>query len=95
MPKNNEAKSYAVAELQPDELNALKALVLEFVGKLQNIDNEIDTLKGDRKDVIESYKEKLDVKTLNSALKYVKIQSEVAHKDTFDCFVEVLTDPTA
>ena len=47
-----------------------------------------------RKEIIEEYGEKLDLKTLTAALRVVKIQREVAHKDTFDLFIEALTDPT-
>jgi len=83
----------AVAELQPDELNALKALVLEFINKAQSIDNEIEELKEDRKQLIEDYSSKLDMKTLQLALRVIKLQNSVAHKDTFDVFVEALTDP--
>lgn len=82
-------------EKQPDELNDLKALVKEFMGKAQSIDNEIETLKEDRKELIEEYKEKLDVKTLNDALKVLKIKAGVKHKDTFEAFVEILEDPAA
>lgn len=82
-----------VAIYQPDEINALKALVKEFIEKIQYIDNEIETLKADRTELIDEYKSKLDIKTLKSALKVVKIQSEVERKDTFDLFIEVLTDP--
>lgn len=84
----------AVAELQPDELNALKALVKEFMGKVENIDNEVDLLKEDRKELIEEYKDRLDVKTLNLALRVIKLQRSVAHRDTFDLFLEALQDPT-
>lgn len=79
--------------MQPDEINALRALVKEFVGKIESVDNEIELLKQDRKEIIEEYEEKLDYKTLQAALKVVKIQNEVVHRDTFDLFIEALTDP--
>ena len=93
MAKKNSPKQYNVAELQPDEVNALRALVKEFVGKIETVDNEIELLKSDRKEIIEEYSEKLDLKTLQAALKVVKIQQAVAHRDTFDLFMEAL-DPT-
>ena len=91
MPKK-QAKNYNVALLQPDEINALRAVVKEFVTKLETIDNEIELLKGDRKEVIEEYTDKLDIKTLQAALKVVKIQNEVAHRDTFDLCLEALNE---
>ena len=91
MPKK-QAKNYNVALLQPDEINALRAVVKEFVTKLETIDSEIELLKGDRKEVIEEYTDKLDIKTLQAALKVVKIQNEVAHRDTFDLFLEAINE---
>lgn len=86
---------YNVAEMQPDELNALRTLVKEFMTRVANVDNEIELLKDDRKELIEEYKEKLDMKTLQAALKVLRIQQGVQHKDTYDLFIEALTDPTA
>lgn len=91
----NQAPEKAVAELQPDELNALKALVKEFMGKIQTVDDEIETLKEDRKEIIEEYSDRLDMKTLQLALKILKLQNSVARKDAFDLFMEALKDPTA
>ena len=93
MPKTQAPKNYNTAIMQPDEINTLRALVKEFVGKIESVDNEIELLKNDRKEIIEEYEEKLDYKTLQAALKVVKIQNEVVHRDTFDLFVEALTDP--
>lgn len=90
MPKKQSPSQYNVAQLQPDELNSLKSLVKEFVGKIESVDNEIELLKNDRKEIIEEYTEKLDMKTLQAALKVVKIQNEVVHRDTFDLFLEAL-----
>jgi uncharacterized protein (UPF0335 family) len=84
-------KNYNIAELQPDEINSLRSLVKEFMLKIESIDNEVELLKQDRKEVIEEYQEKLDMKTLQAALKVVKIQQGVEHKDTFDLFLEALT----
>lgn len=84
----------SVADMQPDELKALKALVKQFIDRIQNVDNEIETLKQDRKELIEEYKSKLDMRTLQAALKVIKIQNAVQHRDTYDLFIEALTDLT-
>lgn len=84
-------KNYNVAELQPDEINSLRSLVKEFIQKIESVDNEIELLKQDRKEIIEEYQDKLDMKTLQSALKVVKIQQGVEHRDTYDLFMEALT----
>ena len=92
MSKKNSAKNYNVATLQPDEIGALRELVKEFSEKIENVDNEIELLKQDRKDIIESYSEKLDMKTLNAALRVIKIQKGVEHHDTYELFIEALTE---
>jgi len=78
--------------MQPDELGELNKLVKEFVSRIENVDNEIELLKQDRKDIVEEYSTKLDLKVLQAAIRVVKIKKGVAHKDTFDMFLEVL-DP--
>jgi len=88
-------KNYNIATLQPDEVGALRNLVKEFITKIEAIDNEMELLKGDRKEVIEEYTDKLDMKTLQAALRVLKIQQNVAHKDTYDLFIEALTEATA
>lgn len=83
-----------VANEQPDELKLLKETVDEFMARLQAVDNEIETLKDDRKCLIEEYKEKLDMKTLQACLRVLKIQRAIEHKDTFDAMMDVLQDPS-
>jgi len=86
-------KQYNIADKQPDEVNELRELVKEFVKKIETVDGEIELLKGDRKEIIEEYSDKLDMKVLTAALRVVKITQGVAHRDTFDLFLECL-DPT-
>lgn len=77
-------------ERQPDELGELKSVVGEFVRRLRNVENELELLKEQRKELIEEFKEKLDMKTLNAAIRTVKIKKKVQYKDTFDTFVNIL-----
>lgn len=94
MAKKN-APEKDVAELSPDELGALKLVVKDFMSKIEYVDNEIETLKEDRKEIIEEFSEKLDMKTLQVALRVLKLQSTVLHRNAYDMFLEVLQDPTA
>lgn len=87
-----QSKNYNVDLMQPDELGELTKLVKEFVSRIENVDNEIELLKQDRKEIVEEYSTKLDLKVLQAAMRVVKIKHGVAHKDTFDLFLEVL-DP--
>lgn len=91
--KNTPTVDKAVAEMQPDELNALRELVKEFMSKVENLDSEMEGLKQDKKELIEEYKEKLDMKTLQIALRILKLQNAVQRRDSFDLFMEALTDP--
>lgn len=75
---------------QPNELGELKKTVGEFVRRLKTVEGEIDLLKEQRKDLIEEYKEHLDMKTLAAAIRTVKIKKKVDHKDTFEVFVDIL-----
>jgi len=75
---------------QPDELGALKEVVDEFVRRLKVIESEQELLKESKKDLVDEFKEKLDMSTLNQALRSVKIRTKVKHKDTFDAFVDIL-----
>jgi len=91
MAKNKTPK-IDIAVLQPDELTALKALVQEFIGRVENLDSQIEGLKVDRRDLVDEYSHKLDVKTLNAALRIVKIRSKCDYRDTLDMFVETLSN---
>lgn len=86
-------KNYNTSEMAPDEINALRATVKEFMDRVSNVDNEMEALKEDRKNLIEEYSDRLDMKTLQAALKVLKIQQGVQFKDTYDLFIEALTDP--
>ncbi|NBP56283.1 hypothetical protein EBU71_07070 [bacterium] len=80
------------AERQPDEINELTALVVEFVDRFKNIENEITLLKESQKELVEEYSDRLDVKTLQAAMRTVKIKKKVSYKDTFDTFVDILSE---
>lgn len=93
MARKNKKDAPAIADMQPDELNALKALVREFMSKIEAVDNEVETLKEDRKEIIEEYSDRLDVQTLKMALAVLKIEANVARRDAYDTFLEALRDP--
>jgi hypothetical protein len=78
------------ADSMPSSVTELEPLVKEFVEKLRTIQNEQELLKQDEKALIETYSEKLDMKTLKAAMRVVAVKEKVSHKDTFDTLVEVL-----
>jgi uncharacterized protein (UPF0335 family) len=83
-------KNYNVAAMQPDELNEIKKLAGEFITRMNNIENEIEMLNDDKRELVEEFEDKLDIKTLKLAMRVAKIQKSVAHKDTYDMFVQAL-----
>jgi uncharacterized protein (UPF0335 family) len=58
--------------------------------EMKRIKNEQELLKQDEKDLMEEYKDKLDMKALKAAMRVVAVKEKVDHKDTFDTMVEVL-----
>lgn len=71
-------------------LSELKEVAQEFLSRLNTIDNELSLLKEDRKELIDEYSKKLDMKTFKAAMQVNKIKKQVEHEDTFDVFLEIL-----
>ena len=81
-----------VTAMSSDEIKELRVTVNEYVTRRKNIENEIELLKTDLKELKEEFSEKVDMKTLEAALKVLKIENGVEHKNSFDLFVEALRD---
>ena len=79
-----------VAPRQPMELGALTKVVGEFMERYERTDQELDLLKEDQKNLKEEFSDRLDLKTLNQAIRTIKIKKKVEHKVTYDSFVEIL-----
>lgn len=63
--------------------------VRELVEKISQIDNEIKLLQEDRKEILEDYKDKLDLKAFKAALRIVKLRENVDNTE-LDNILEVL-----
>lgn len=57
------------------------SLLTEFVEKLLRIENERKLLLADKKDLIADYRERLDVKAVDAAMRIVKIKSRLETSD--------------
>lgn len=68
------------------ELDTLR----EYLKRRQLIEGEIQILKEDIKVLDEEFKDKLDIKTLRLASSVAKAKAKVAHKFTFENFLDVL-----
>lgn len=89
MPRNN---SVNVADEQPSEVNELKKLVNEFIDRYRNVENELELLKESQRELVDEYKDKLDIKTLKAAMRVVKIEKTITHKETFEVFAEAVRE---
>jgi len=64
------------------KMNNNKTLLVEFVEKYTNIENERKLLGEDRKLLISDYKDKLDVKAVQAAMRIVKMRASLDISDT-------------
>jgi hypothetical protein len=55
-----------------------KVIIHELVEKVIDLEHEIKTLQETRKDVLDEYKDKVDLKVFNAALKIARIKSKLA-----------------
>lgn len=55
-----------------------KEVVHELVEKVLELEHEIKTLQETRKDVLDEYKDRVDLKVFNAALRIARIKSKLA-----------------
>lgn len=79
-----------VQDTAPNEKKDVEKTLREFLTRLENIHQEIAGLKEAEKDLWTEFSDRLDAKTLKAALRVLKIEASVDHKNTFDTFYEVL-----
>ena len=72
-------------------------LVGELVQRLMRVEHEIELLREDRKNLLGEYKDKLDIKVFQAALRIAKIKAKLANtsEDTLDSVLEVVEDKFA
>lgn len=55
-----------------------KEIIHELVEKVIDLEHEIKTLQENRKEILDEYKDKVDLKVFNAALKIARIKSKLA-----------------
>tara|TARA_Y100000310_G_C20442344_1_gene696709 strand:+ start:256 stop:507 length:252 start_codon:yes stop_codon:yes gene_type:complete len=72
-------------------------LVGELVQRLMRVEHEIELLREDRKNLLGEYKDKLDIKVFQAALRIAKIKARLSStsEDTLDSVLEVVEDKFA
>lgn len=64
--------------------------IREFMKQFRMLQNELDNVKEQQKELVESYEDRLDTKTLKKAMRAAKIKASVQALDTFEEYCEVL-----
>ena len=67
-------------------------LVAELLEKLDTIDNEMTLLREDRKEVLDDYKEKLDLKVFRAAMRILKIRQKTDNDFAIDEMLDTMGD---
>ena len=72
-------------------------LVGELVQRLMRVEHEIELLREDRKNLLGEYKDKLDIKVFQAALRIAKIKAKLSNtsEDSLDSVLEVVEDKFA
>jgi uncharacterized protein (UPF0335 family) len=67
-------------------------LVGELVQRLMRVEHEIGLLREDRKNLLDEYKDKMDIKVFQAALRIAKIKAKLSStsEDTLDSVLEVV-----
>ena len=73
-----------------DDVSSELDTLREYLKRRQLIEGELQVLKEDIKTLDEEFKTKLDIKTLRLAANVAKAKAKVAHKHTFDNFLDVI-----
>ena len=67
-------------------------LVVELLEKLDTIDNEMTLLREDRKETLDDYKEKLDLKVFRAAMRILKIRQKTDDNFAIDEMLDTMGD---
>lgn len=76
--------------LSDNMIGKSKADVDEFLDRYKQLEFEMENLKEDQKNLVEEFKDRLDLKTLKLAIRAVKLQKRVTDKHAFDVFFEAV-----
>ena len=58
-----------------------KVLIMELVDRLLAVENELKTLQDDRKELLNEYREKIDIKAFKAAVQIAKIRSRLGDSE--------------
>jgi uncharacterized protein (UPF0335 family) len=71
-----------------------KETIHELVEKILDMEHEIKTLQENRKEVLDEYKDKIDLKVFNAALKIARIKAKLAQtsNESLDEILDAVED---
>jgi uncharacterized protein (UPF0335 family) len=70
--------------------NNFKETVSELIERLSNLDNELETLREDRKELFKEFKERLDTGAFKAALQIYKIRNKTNDQHTLEEVLNIL-----
>lgn len=76
--------------LHDDKAPDLRETVAEFTKRLQNIEAEMSELRERKKDLVEEFKPRMDLKSFTLAMRVAKAKAAVVHAFEFDTMLDVL-----
>ncbi len=81
--------------LHDDAAPDLRQTVTEFVTRLQNVEAELSELKERKKELIEEFKSRLDMKSFVLAMRVAKAKAAVLQQFEFETILDVLEKDVA
>ena len=71
-----------------------KEIIHELVEKVLDMEHEIKTLQENRKDILDEYKDRVDLKVFNAALKIARIKAKLAQtsEESLDEVLDAVED---
>jgi len=71
-----------------------KEIIHELVEKVLDMEHEIKTLQENRKEILDEYKDKIDLKVFNAALKIARIKAKLAQTsdESLDAVLDAVED---
>ena len=71
-----------------------KEIIHELVEKVLDMEHEIKTLQENRKEILDEYRDKIDLKVFNAALKIARIKAKLAQTsdETLDAVLDAVED---
>ena len=76
--------------LHDDKAPELRETIAEFARRLQNVEAEMSELRERKKELVEEFRTRLDLKSFTLAMRVAKAKAAVVHEFEFETMLDVL-----